>query len=119
MQKYSIMQMAMGAIMERVDYEMDRVVDNILDLNTKPDAKRKITITLELTPSIDRAKIKVAATAKSALVPTAAVETSLLVNSDKNGEVVISEIGAAIPGQMDMDGGEQPQPKLLKFVNQG
>lgn len=31
----SILQMARGAFQERVDYEMGRVVDNILDLNTK------------------------------------------------------------------------------------
>ncbi len=31
----SIMQMARGAFEERVDYEMDKVIQNILDLNTK------------------------------------------------------------------------------------
>lgn len=46
----SILQMARGAFQERVDYEMGRVVDNILDLNTKATAKRKITLTIELTP---------------------------------------------------------------------
>ena len=42
----------MGAILERVDYEMGRVLDNILDPNTKPTGKRKITISLELVPSL-------------------------------------------------------------------
>lgn len=41
----SIMQMARGAFEERVDYEMDKVIQNILDLNTKATAKRKITLT--------------------------------------------------------------------------
>lgn len=31
----SILQMARGAIMERIDYEMAKVVDNILDPNTE------------------------------------------------------------------------------------
>ena len=35
MDKVSIMRMAMGAIEERVDYEMDRVIANIIDQNTK------------------------------------------------------------------------------------
>lgn len=43
----SILQMARGAFQERVDYEMGRVVDNILDLNTKATAKRKITLTID------------------------------------------------------------------------
>ena len=32
----SILQMARGAIQERVDYEVTKAVDNILDLNTDP-----------------------------------------------------------------------------------
>lgn len=46
----SIMRMARGAFEERVDYEMDKVIQNILDPNTKATAKRKITLTIELTP---------------------------------------------------------------------
>jgi hypothetical protein len=34
--------MSMGAILERVDYEMGKVLDNILDPNTKATGKRKI-----------------------------------------------------------------------------
>lgn len=34
----------MGAILERVDYEMGKVMDNILDPNTKATAKRKISV---------------------------------------------------------------------------
>ena len=41
----------MGAILERVDYEMGKVIDNILDPNTKPTGKRKITVGLELIPA--------------------------------------------------------------------
>ena len=50
-QRASILQMAQGAFQERVDYEMQRCVDNILDVNTKATAKRKITLTIELTPA--------------------------------------------------------------------
>lgn len=52
--KKSILEMSMGAILERVDYEMGKVMDNILDPNTKATAKRKISVTLELIPSADR-----------------------------------------------------------------
>lgn len=36
-QKRSILQMARGAIQERADYEMSRLLANILDANTSPD----------------------------------------------------------------------------------
>lgn len=56
MQK-SILQMARGAIMERADYEMSRLLANILDPNTSATAKRKLTLTLELKPDDDRQTI--------------------------------------------------------------
>ena len=61
----SIMRMARGAFEERVDYEMDKVIQNILDPNTKATAKRKITLTIELTPDDERRQIQVSVTAKS------------------------------------------------------
>ena len=72
----SILQMARGAFQERVDYEMGRVVDNILDLNTKATAKRKITLTIELTPDDERQTISVAVQAKATLAPTNPVATA-------------------------------------------
>ena len=114
----SILRMAAGAIEEKVDYEVSRVIDNILDLNTKPDAKRKITITLEFQPDSERKHIAIAATAKSTLVPTAAVSTSMMITANGNGEMVVAEMVPQIPGQLNMSGGEQPQPKILRLVNQ-
>lgn len=46
----SILQMARGAIQERADYEMSRLLDNILDPNTAATAQRTLTITLKLKP---------------------------------------------------------------------
>lgn len=48
--KKSVLEMAMGAIAEITDYEVERVVANIMDPNTAAKAKRKITITLTFTP---------------------------------------------------------------------
>lgn len=114
--KKSILEMSMGAILERVDYEMGKVIDNILDLNTKPNAKRKITVTLELIPSADRKTITVQSTAKAALVPTDPVTTSLFITTQpETGEMVVAEMVPQVPGQMAMDGGEQEQPRILNF----
>lgn len=65
----SILEMARGAITERVDYEMGRVLQNILDPNTKASAKRKITLTVEFLPDDERQTISVSVTAKSVLQP--------------------------------------------------
>lgn len=77
-QRDSIMSMARGAFEERVDYEMDKVIQNILDPNTKATAKRKITLTIELTPDDERRTIGVQVTAKSTLAarPTSTAPTA-------------------------------------------
>ena len=116
MDKKSILEMSMGAILERVDYEMGRVLDNILDPNTKPTGKRKITVSLELVPSADRRTITVLTTAKATLVPTDPVTTSLYItNQPSTGEMVVAEMVPQVPGQTALDGTEQAQPKILNF----
>ena len=104
---------------ERVDYEMDKVIQNILDPNTKATAKRKITLTIELTPDDERRTIGVSVTAKSTLAATNPVATALYVTSDGNGELVVAEMVPQVPGQMNMDGTQQEAPKLLKLVQHG
>lgn len=114
----SIMQMARGAFEERVDYEMEKVVHNILDPNTKASAKRKITLTMEFIPDEERKQVNVVVTAKSLLATTNPVATSLCITNDTNGELVIAEMVPHIPGQLHLDGTEQENPKILRIVKQ-
>jgi hypothetical protein len=103
--KKSILEMSMGAILERVDYEMGKVMDNILDPNTKATAKRKISVTLELIPSADRRTITVQSTAKCSLTPTDPVTTSLYItNAPSTGELMVAEMVPQVPGQLALDG---------------
>ena len=112
----SLLQMAKGAIQERVDYEVEKVVDNILDIHTDPTAKRKVTLTLELRPDDERQVITINAHAKSTLAPTVPVNTALIITADENGEMMLAEVLPQVPGQMDMNGGEQKGPKILKIA---
>ena len=90
-----------------------------MDPNTSPTAKRKITLTIELTPDDERRTIGVSVTAKSTLATTNPVATALYVTSDGNGELVVAEMVPQVPGQMNMDGTQQEAPKLLKLVQHG
>lgn len=113
----SILQMARGAIQERVDYEVSKVVDNILDLNTDPTAKRKITLTIELKPDENRQFIKIAASSKSQLAPVLPVGTTLGIASvPDTGEMILVETTPQVPGQVSMDGTVQAPPKILKVA---
>ena len=88
----------------------------LVAVNTKATAKRKITLTIELTPDDERRQIQVSVTAKSTLAATNPVATSLYVTGDSNGELVVAEMVPQVPGQLNMDGTQQEAPKLLKLV---
>lgn len=111
MQK-SILQMARGAIMERADYEMSRLLANILDPNTSATAKRKLTLTLELKPDNNRQTITVSCIAKTTLAATNPVVTSLYVADEDS----VVEMVPQIPGQLRMDGNAQEAPPVLKII---
>ena len=112
-QRDSIMSMARGAFEERVDYEMDKVIQNILDPNTKATAKRKITLTIELTPDDERRTIGVSVTAKSTLAATNPVATALYVTSDDNGvtQTVEARQGVALNAVVEI----KPRVMLRPF----
>lgn len=115
--KKSILDMAMGAIKERVDYEMSSIMDNILDANTDPTAKRKLKLELVFQPDGDRQNIVVTTTAKSVLAPTNAVRTSLYITGNSaTGEVECVEMVPQIPGQMALDAPEQEEPAALNII---
>ena len=111
--------MAKGAIQERVDYEVSRIVVNILDINTDAKAKRKVVLTIELKPDDNRQVITFSASAKSTLAPTKPIDSALVITSDQQGEMMIAEIIPQVPGQLNMEGTEQEAPKILKIAAQG
>ena len=110
--KRSILQMARGAILERADYEIFRILENIMDPNTSATAKRKLTLTLELKPDDSRQNITVSCVAKSTLANTNPVVTSLYVADEET----VVEMVPQIPGQVAFDGTEQEAPPTLKIV---
>lgn len=112
----SIIEMAMGAIQERADYEMSKIIDNIIDVNTNPTKKRQLILTITFEPDDKREVIKVSAQSKSKLEPTSPVVTALYIGADADGEVSAVEMVPQIPGQQNLFGGEQEEPKQLKIV---
>lgn len=112
----SILQMANGAIQERVDYEMSKIIDNILDPNTSPNGKRKLSLSIEFVPDGERQIVSVRTTAKSTLCPTNPVSTSLWITGDMQGDVTAVEMVPNIPGQLDVFGDEQKPAPVLKIV---
>ncbi|MCV9899842.1 replication terminator protein [Exiguobacterium sp. N5] len=96
-----------GALLERVNAEIGKVLENIQDPNTEATKKRKVTITLELEPNHRRELADVVTSVKSTLVPAASVSASLMIGHDGR-QVIGRELKSAMPGQymVDVDSGE-------------
>lgn len=118
--KKSILEMARGAIMEQVDIETSKVIDNIIDPNTEAKKKRQIVLTVDFMPSADRETVTISATAKSKLLPNNAIQTSLFVGVDRStGEVIATEMSANIAGQISLDSSVEQETPKLKMVAGG
>ncbi|HEM9585169.1 TPA: hypothetical protein U3L45_001298 [Streptococcus agalactiae] len=91
-----------GGLQEKVDKELEKVFDNILDPNTDIKTKRKLTITLTMVPDETREVISTSMEVKSSLAPQTGVATTVLVGQ-KDGKVYANELKSRIPGQTYFD----------------
>ena len=95
---------AEGGLQEKLDNELEKVFDNILDLNTEAKAKRKITIELIMSSNEERTVVDTTMTVKSKLAPQNGVATTILVGRDfDTGQVHANELKSTVPGQMYFD----------------
>jgi hypothetical protein len=118
MDRLNITNLAKGALFERADVEVKRVLENITDQNTDWKKARKITLTLEF-KALDesRESVKVDLQAKSSISPYTPVTTQVYIDKDETGEIVAQEF---VKGQMkdqvkiDEDTGEIVEDKPAK-----
>lgn len=123
---------AEGGLQEKLDNELEKVFDNILDLNTEAKAKRKITVTLTMSSNEERTVVDTTMEVKSKLAPQNGVATTILVGRDLDtGQVHANELKSTAPGQMYFDENgeiltdigqsvdeveqETPQPDIIDF----
>ena len=81
--------LAGGAVIEALDYELQRAFDNIVDPNTSETGTRVVNLQIKIKPK-DRGKAEVSFIAKSVLQPAKAVETEVYI-FDQKGKAVASE----------------------------
>ena len=73
----SFLDTANGAIKERCDLVLAQIFDNIMDLNTRAEKKRKLTLTVEFLPSSDRTGISYEVSVKPTLEPVSYTHLTL------------------------------------------
>ncbi len=92
--------LADGAVSERFQLELQRVLENIADPNTDPKKARTLTLTLTLRGNELRDIASVSIVAKTKLAPARDVEAHLLIDQDSKGHIVAAELKSGAKGQM-------------------
>lgn len=100
--KLDLSQIGEGGLQEKVDKELEKVFDNILDPNTETKTARKLTITLTMKSDDSRQTVATAMEVKSTLAPQKSVATTVLVGQ-KDGAVYVNELKSTVPGQTYFD----------------
>lgn len=92
--------LAEGALQEMANIEMQKIMDNIADINTKQKAKRSMTITIDFMPNDTRSVIDTSISVKAKLVGRNGTTTSFLIGETGDGKVTGGEMKSNTPGQL-------------------
>lgn len=92
-----------GALQERFDFELGQVTKNILDLNTDPDKKRKITIDITVMSDEYREGLVFDAQVKSKLAPRENISSRVMIGQNAKGEIMVNELKSGKKGQTYFD----------------
>lgn len=108
-----------GAVAERFNNELRKLLENIADPNTDPKKTRKLTLTLTLKADEKRDIASVSIQAKSQIAPAKDIETKILMDRDNKGRVTGAELKSGIKGQtfIDSDGdvSDDTGNKIINF----
>lgn len=91
-----------GALQEKFNIELEKVLANLQDPNTDHKKSRELNIKIKLATDEARDISMVTITANSRLAPSKDATTKLLIGTDGSGGYVAAEYKNQIPGQQVM-----------------
>lgn len=110
MELLDLQNIAGGALREKADDAMCKVLENMQDPNTPWKAKRQITIKIAFTQNEERDDTAVDLSVEMKLAPVSPVRTRMSIGRDlRDGKIYAEEYGRQIKGQMSLEL-EQGQP---------
>lgn len=95
----NLSEFADGAVAERFNIELRKVLENIADPNTDPKKARKVTLTVTLKADEQRDIANVSVQAKTVLAPAKQIETKIVMDYDGDGYVTGAELKSGLKGQ--------------------
>lgn len=76
-----------GAISERFDDELVKVLENIGDVNTDPAATREVVLVVKIKPDLERETASVVIESRAKLAPTRGVSTVFYMGKHPDGRL--------------------------------
>lgn len=110
----SLDQIMGGAVKERFREELEKVWQNIYDMNTDADKVRKVILECQFKPNERRDAADMSVKVSSRLAPPVALTQTVLMQLHDDGSVSVMERSDEVPGQMDFEGNEFV-PKIAQF----
>ena len=95
--------LAGGAVGERLNLELQKAAENIMDPNTDWKKARKVTMTITLKPDEEREIALVGVDVKTTLAPAHGIATKIIFGVENGGTVVAAELASGIKNQMMID----------------
>lgn len=103
MELLSLQDIAGGALQQKVNVAMNKVLDNMQDPNTPWKNKRHINIKIAFVQNEERDDTAVEVSVETKLAPVSPVVTRMSIGKDlKTGENYASEYGKQVKGQMSL-----------------
>lgn len=97
-------ELADGALAEKFQQVLAKVVDNLRDVNTSYKTKRKITIQLDFIQDESREDVRCDVAVGCKLAQPRPMSTRLAIGKDlRTDELYVAEYGKQIKGQMSID----------------
>lgn len=108
-----------GALAERANVELQKILENIADPNTDASKKRKLTLTITLEADDKRDVVFTNVVAKTTLAPAKRIEAKLIMDMDSKGKITGAELKSGVKGQtyIDVDSGDIQDDRGNKIVN--
>jgi len=116
--KINLQDLAGGSVSERIDIELQKVLENIADPNTDAKKARKLQIVLTFKADEERDIANLSIQVKPTLIPAKQTETKILLDYDENGKATGAELKSGQKGQCYIDqDGDVADDKGEKVIN--
>ena len=99
---FNLSEISDGGVQVKINRAL-KEADNILDPNTEAKKKRKVQLTISISPNEKRDAAETVIDVKTTLAPEIGVNSTMLLGRDTKGKVHINELKSGVKGQEYID----------------